>query len=353
MSGMAEAETKLETKLLDLWDERWVNLTEAHPKAHIFHHPAWTSLLANCYGYRPFVVALCDADGNIRAGIPMMEVAHFLRGRRYIALPFTDHCAPLHYSDEAQSCLINGLIQLSKDQHIPEIELRFEFPPHPSIQSNSQQVLHTLPLYPDSESVASRFHSTHRRNIGVALKRGVRVEWGTKREHLEAFYRLHLQTRRRQGIPVQPWRFFDLLASDLIERGLGFVLLAFKDDECLAAAVFLHWQRTLTYKYGASAVNGLNLRPNNLLFWTAIHWGCENGYAVFDMGKTDLANTGLREFKSGWGCEEQILNYSYMADRPLKTSAFIKAYPLLTRLIQRSPAWVCRAMGELLYQYFG
>jgi hypothetical protein len=350
---MTETETKLETKLLDPWDARWVALTTVHPKAHIFHHPAWISLLADCYGYRPFVVALCDTDGNIRAGIPMMEIAHLLRGRRYVSLPFTDHCAPLQYGTEEQSCLINSLIHLSKDQQIPEIELRFEFPAQLGIRLYSQQVLHTLPLCPDSDEVASRFHSTHRRNIRVALKRGVRIEWGTKREHLEAFYRLHLQTRHRQGIPVQPWRFFDLLATDLIEKGLGFVLLAFKDDECLAAAVFLHWQHTLTYKYGASAINGLNLRPNNLLFWTAIQWGCENGYTVFDMGKTDLTNTGLREFKSGWGCEEQILHYSFLADRPPKTSVFRTAYPLLTRLIQLSPAWVCRAMGELLYQHFG
>ena len=96
-------------------------------------------------------------------------------------------------------------------------------------------------------------------------------------------------------------RFFDLLASGLIEQGLGFVLLAYKDDECLAAAVFLHWQRTLTYKYGASVADGLKLRPNNLLFWTAIRWGCENGYTVLNMGKTDLANTGLRGIQEWLG----------------------------------------------------
>jgi CelD/BcsL family acetyltransferase involved in cellulose biosynthesis len=349
---MATAEIKLETKFLDPWDARWVALTAAHPQAHIFHHPAWTTLLADCYGYRPFVIALCNEDGDICAGLPIMEVAHLLTGRRWIALPFTDHCAPLHHSPEAQSSLITSLVYMSKKHAAPRIELRCEFPPHPAIQSSSQQVLHTLPISPDSMSVASRFHSTHRRNIKVAQKRGVRIEWGTKREHLEAFYRLHLQTRRRQGIPVQPWRFFDLLKSDLIEKGLGFVLLALKDDECLAAAVFLHWQHTLTYKYGASAADGLNLRPNNLLFWTAIQWGCENGYTVFDMGKTDLVNTGLREFKSGWGAKEMPLAYSTLSAEPLHSKTG-RLMPIMNIIIRNSPVYVCRAMGELLYKYFG
>jgi len=40
--------------------------------------------------------------------------------------------------------------------------------------------------------------------------------------------------------------------------------------------------------FGASAENGLNLRLSNLLFWTVIRWGCENGYAPLDMGQFEL-----------------------------------------------------------------
>jgi CelD/BcsL family acetyltransferase involved in cellulose biosynthesis len=341
---------KADTKLIDPWDERWVALTLKHPQAHIFHHPAWMYLLADCYGYRPFIVSLHNANGEIIAGVPMMEVDSFLTGRRWVSLPFSDHCAPLYYT--AQRCLIDSMVDLSRNHSTPRIEFRCEFPPHPDIRSFSQQVLHTVALCPDSALVASNFHSTHRRNIRVALKRGVRVEWGAKREHLEIFYRLHLQTRRRQGIPVQPWKFFDLLATGLIEQGLGFVLLAFKDDECLAAALFLHWQHTLTYKFGASAADGLNLRPNNLLFWTAIRWGCENGYTVFDMGKTDLDNAGLRDFKSGWGAKEIPLAYSFL---PAETSQpkTGKLMSIMKLVIRNSPEWVCRAMGEILYGHFG
>jgi len=76
-------------------DERWVAFVNSIPNANIFHHPAWIGLMAECYGYRPFVVALCDEKGEITAGLPLMEVNSWLTGRRWVSLPFTDHCHPL------------------------------------------------------------------------------------------------------------------------------------------------------------------------------------------------------------------------------------------------------------------
>jgi len=195
---------ELETVLLDPSDARWVALTVAQPHGNIFHHPSWAKLLSDCYGYRSFVVAVRDADNNICAGLPMMEVGGSLTGRRWISLPFTDYCAPLHFGAESLSCLADGLVHLSRDRSTPKIELRTEFPSHPAIRAYSYHVLHTLPLCPDSDLLARRFHSTFRRNIKVARKRGVRIEWSQQRKHMEMFYSLHLQTRRRQGMPIQP-----------------------------------------------------------------------------------------------------------------------------------------------------
>jgi hypothetical protein len=62
---------------------------------------------------------------------------------------------------------------------------------------------------------------------------------------------------------------------------------------------------------------------------------------------------GLRKFKLGWGSEEQTLHYSVLADRPPKALVDGKTHRLLSSVIQHSPAWVCRAMGELFYQHFG
>ena len=131
------------------------------------------------------------------------------------------------------------------------------------------------------------------------------------------------------------------------------MLLAYKEEQPIAAAVFLHFNRTLTYKYGASDPTFWKLRPNHAIFWHAIQWGCEHGYEIFDWGKTDMDNQGLRDFKLGWGSQEQILHYSVLADRaPVTKLSSGSNQRLMASVIQNSPAWVCRMIGELLYGHF-
>ena len=333
-------------------DERWIDFVSSKPQATLFHHPAWLKPLAECYGFRPFVIAVCDAGGQVLAGLPIMEVRSRMTGRRWVSLPFTDYCPPLYDDREALTRLTHDLAFLYRTGRVPRIEIRWELPAEPPIQSSSAFYLHTVKLAADPQAVMKRFDRTHRQNIGTAENRGVRIERGTGPEHLRRFYEMQLETRRRKGLPVQPRKFFDLLGKEILAQGLGFILLAYKDAQCLAGGVFLHWQQTLTYKYAASSGEEQQYRPNNLLSWTAMRWGCENGYTVFDLGRTELENAGLRRFKRGWGAEESPLTYSILAAAaPAGSNG--KLMSLMEPLIRKAPPWVCRAAGELLYRHFG
>jgi FemAB-related protein (PEP-CTERM system-associated) len=338
--------------LLEPDDRRWTTFAAAMPDANVFHHPAWVKLLALSYGYRPFVIAVSDSGGSIRAALPMMEISSRLRGRHWVSLPFTDYCAPLSCDDEALRCLTEQLMRLAQESPLSKIEVRAKLPQHAHISTESQFVRHTLQLCPDADQVAKKFHRTQRQNIKTAEKHGIRVVFGTQKEHLETFYRLQLLTRHKQGVPVQPWHFFELFLPNLIEQDLGFIALAYKDGECLAAGLFLHWQKTLIYKYAASLEDGRGLRPNHLLSWTVMQWACEHGFTTFDYGRTDRVNEGLRTFKNRWGADEQPLEYSV-----IPTSA---AHPendrfigVVHSIIRGSPLWVCRAAGEVLYRHLG
>ena len=333
-------------------DNRWMSFVKQNTSASIFHHPAWSQLLVDCYNYKPFVIIVLNGDGEICAGLPIMQINSRITGRRWVSLPFSDYCTPLYRDDQALGQLTNQLVEIYKGGMIPKMELRGEYPLHATIQRTSHEVLHIVHLEPDAELMLKRTHKMHQRNIKKAQKEGVHVERYTTKSALDVFYNLHLQTRQRQGVPIQPKKFFDLLGKNIIDRSLGFVSLAYKDDECIAGSVFLHWQQTLTYKYGASNEIGRDLRANQLLMWSAIRWGCENGYKLFDMGKTDNENTGLRQFKSMWGAVEQPLIYSTMSSKPPQPNNG-RLHSIMETVIQGSPLWVCRLTGELLYGHFG
>ena len=321
---------------LELDDPRWSEFVTSFPEAGPFHHPAWAQLLADCYGFRP--LALLTQEGD--AGIPALE----LRRSRIVALPFTDACAPLARSADARRRLAEAL---SRRGHV-EVRAPLEAD---GLVARARGVTHVLDLGAGADSVHRSFRAQMRRNIARAERAGVVVRRAEERSDLvDIYYALHLRTRRRQGVPVQPRRFFRLLWDRAIAQGLGTVLLAYSGRAPVAGAVFLHWNGATTYKFGASDPAHWGLRPNNVIFWAAIREACARGDHTLDFGRTELDNHGLREFKSGWGALEQPLVYSF-ADAAAAADQSSLALRALGAAIRRSPPWVCRAVGEAAYRF--
>lgn len=339
-------------QVLDPEAARWFEFVDSHPNANLFHHPAWMILLQKCYGYRPRALAVINDQGSICAGLPFMEVSSWLTGKRWISLPFSDHCIPLFEDQEALNPLVNWLEGEYSANRISHIELRWEFPDSPSLRKGTDFVRHTIPLSPDIERVAGKLKRTHKQNISTAENRGVSVEAGNQLEHIKKYYQLQLETRQRHGVPAQPWHFFKEIFQTLFAQGLGFVQLAYYDETCIAGIVFFHWHGSIVAKYAASRDDTWQLRPNNLLFWSGIEWACKHGYATFDFGRTDIANSGLSRYKRGWGAIEEPLTYSYFTGKPI-SSTDGKMQKIMQSVIQKSPLWVCRISGELLYKHFG
>ena len=323
------------------------------PHATIFHHPLWMDLLADCYGYRPDFLALQDGNGSVSVGLPVMRVSDPFGGRRAIALPFSDFCAPLGAANESTlSAFVRALEQWRIQNHLAQVQVRWPLPPQNGVFAHGAFLQHLTPLTGNPSEVFRTFRKTQvQRHIRQAERLGVTTHWGVSRDDLSSFYGLHIRTRRRLGVPVQPKRFFQLLWERLIQRGMGFILLAYQKEQLLAGALFLHLNKTLSYKFGASVPEHWKLRPNDLIFWHAIQWGCRNGYQILDWGRTDLDNDGLRDFKRGWGSKEETLHYSVLADEPPRPEASARGRDALRFFIQHSPPWVCREMGELFYRY--
>ena len=167
---------------------------------------------------------------------------------------------------------------------------------------------------------------------------------------VDTYYGLHVLTRRRQGVPAQPRRYFRLLWQRVIASGGGEVLLADVDGRTVAGAVYLFGGQTATYKYGASDPEFWPLRPNHAVMAQAIAWAQERGCTSFDFGRTETGNAGLARFKESWGARPRPLQYTHFSGGPgSRTSGW--ALAALAPVLRRAPAIVCRGAGELLYRY--
>jgi CelD/BcsL family acetyltransferase involved in cellulose biosynthesis len=347
MTAAARAAEQTPLVVLPMDDSRWASFVAASEAATPFHHPSWSEVLSATYGFQGFAVALVASD-EVIAGAPFLAIRDLRRRLRWISLPFTDSCSPLSATLDARQAFLAGLGDPALAA--PEIELRS---PAEAIgwRTQAAAVLHELDLVPDPHDLRSRFSKSQVvRNIARAEREGVVVRRAAASADLDTFYGLHLATRRRQGVPVQPRDFFHQVWTRLIETGLGSILLAELDGETLAGALFLSWNGTTIYKFGASQPKAWPSRPNHALFWSAICESCARGDRRFDFGRSELSNRGLRAFKAGWGAVERPLVYSTLAPGAAEGGEGI-ARRVLASVIRAGPTWLCRALGEALYRY--
>jgi CelD/BcsL family acetyltransferase involved in cellulose biosynthesis len=352
MAGPAEQNTSAHSVVrIDLHDGRWREFAVRRADALPFHHPAWAAVLSEVYRHSAFVVAWLDASGSVTGGLPVMEVRRPGGARRWVALPFTDFCPPLGLGSSTPASVVAELDALRRAAGASSFEVRSALT-GPGVSAGATSYTHDLTLSQDTDKVFAGFHPSQvQRNIRRATREGVRVRWATDEAGLAGtFYRLHVLTRHRLGVPVQPRRYFRSLWRSMADEGLGFVLIAEIGNVPVASAVFLTHGHTITYKYGASDPRHRGSRANHLLFWEAIKWACGNEFLSFDFGRTGLKDEGLRLFKSRWGATERLLTYSVLADGPVAPPRGEVPEPVRWA-IRRSPPIVARAVGEALYRH--
>lgn len=337
--------------VLELTDPRWADFVARQPSATPFHHPSWGVLIADCYGFRAFAVATSGAAGEIQAGLPVVEVRHLRGEPKWVALPYTDYCPPLAPAPRGETDLVCALRQASKAAGVQRVEVRAPIEGASSVSHGALR--HVIPLERDPAPVYASFRSSVRRHIAQAERRGVTIRQAESPEDLvNTFYRLHLRTRRRFGVPIQPRRFFRMLWESVIRTGLGSVLIAEASGSPVAAEVFLSWNGTTISKFSASDERAWSLRANNLITWHLIKTACEQGSRSLDFGRTDPGSEGLSMFKRSWGAVEQPLCYGTLGAGPEPAPSMGgKAGHWLASAIRHGPPVVCRAAGEALYRY--
>lgn len=337
----------LQAALVPPTDPAWRAFLFRQPSALPYHHPAWVEAVAGTYRFRSFVFVVRSTRGDVLGGVPLIAVGARLRGKRWVALPFTDACPAVTEPEVTDEEFGHLLAEEAARAGVSEIELRG--PLGGAGVPVERGVVHELALT-NEDDLFTGFESQVRRNIRKAQRLDLTVRTAERVEDLtEIYFALHAETRRRLGVPTQPRRFFKNVWERMLACDLGFTLLVYNGTEPIAGAVFLEWNDRLIYKFGASDARYWSMRPNNLLFWEAIKRGCARDAKVLDFGRSDREDEGLRAFKRSWGAIEEPLVYTALG-RPAR-SASGSAERILKPVLRRSPLWVGRSLGEVFYRF--
>ena len=301
-------------------------------------------VLEETYGFKRMSVS------SGRGTLSLLEADSLLGGRRGVSLPFTDSCQPQVNSQEEFNALWNAALDRGRERNWKYVEVRGGKGWLPEAPASLRFHRHLLDLTGSEEEILGRFDGSVRQAIRKAEKSGVKAEKNDSLDGMRTYYRLHCGTRKKHGLPPQPWPFFLNIHKHLVSKGLGVLVLARIDQIAVAGAVFFYGRQAV-YKFGASEESRQELRANNLVMWEGIRWLSGRGCEELDFGRTSMENEGLRRFKAGWGARESTLEYvKYDVRRARFVVDKDRASGWHNKIFSRMPMALLRAAGAILYR---
>lgn len=307
---------------------RYDDYVRQGPKGHILQTVAWGDLKART-GWAP-VRYLVEERGT---GVPRGAISVLLRrlplpGTR-LYLGYAPRGPVIDYADEAAMSELfasvagdlrrRGAIALKIDPDVAadriDVVDRLErlglrrMTRGLGFEGVQPRFVFRLPLRGPAEEIMASFQPKTRYNIRLAQRRGVTVRVGTTREDLRTFYRILVETARRDRFLVRAESYYQDMWELLVEKRLARLFLADHEGETLAGTMAFILGDKAWYVYGASSNARREVMPNYLLQWTMIRWAKDSGCNLYDFrgvsGNLDPSDPlyGLFRFKKGFGAE--------------------------------------------------
>ncbi len=330
----------------------WDDYIISHPDHCFFHTAAWAEVLHNAYGFTPRYISVQGGTGG-PALVPIMEIRSRLTGKRGVSLPFTDECPWLVAESLNLQVIIHEVVEYGNQREWKYFESRCNWPFSQDVRPSVTYLGHALALTKGEDGLFSAFEGSVRRAIRKAESAKVEVEISNTVESVRIFYKLHCGTRRKHGLPPQPFAFFENVFRSILSKSMGFVAVARQGEKPVAAAMFFHLGRKALYKFGASDYSLQQLRGNNLVMWEAVKWYCRNGYTWLDLGRTAPANEGLRRYKLGFGADERQIEYhKYDFRKRSFVSGPGEVFGWINRFFRLMPVPISRMIAALFYRHW-
>lgn len=327
----------------------WDAFVRTAPSAHFSHLYEWMRLIAETYGGEALYLAA--RDGSELVGVaPVMLRRVVGEGRVIYATPFADEGGLCAANAEAESRLIDHIVDLGRSRGAGYLEVRQRRPLGGDYPCDQSRVTLDLPLPADVQTLWESLSKNMRKKVRRSERDGLVSEVGG-REHLGEFYRIYAANMQELGSPMHSPQFFAGLFERFGDNVLTVLVRVDETREVAGAAVALRFRRVLAVLCAHSDRAHLHLFPNNLLYWALLDAAIGRGCTVADFGRSPRG-TGIYEFKKSWHMEEHQLYYTRVpicAKPEVGERREGAVYRLFRALWPRLPGSVARAIGPRIW----
>lgn len=346
-------------------DPRWRELVTGQPDALPYHHPVWSQVLHETFGYRLAALGCTDATGRLVAVLPLVEKKSLLAKVHLSSLPNTPTAGPLAADQAGLTALLSGAAARVDHSAASWLQVKVEGPvldgAARGFSGGVWGPTYVLDLPDDPDLLrfgGSQHNSAIRRNVRKAARLGVTVREASSAGDVRRWYRLYLGTMRAHGIPPRPLRLFEVIWDMLVPLGLARLLLAERQtggqSRLLAGSLFLAHNGTVIYAFNGRDPAELEYRPNDAVHWQAISDACRAGRRRYDLGEDSGGNKGLVRFKEKWGAvPTDLYRYYYPRQREAERGTLAPGEPFrrcAESAWRRLPLPVTAALGGWIYR---
>jgi len=336
--------------------ESWNDFVAADPRGDLLQSTAWGELKARS-GWSPSVVAATDGDAIhggmmlLRRSLPAGRAIYYAPRGPVLAEDDRDTLSDVVAAARELARSGGGLL-LKVDPPFEEPEAggaleSLGFRPvggAGGLGGTQPRCVMQLDLQRPLDDVMASFHQKWRYNIRLAAKKGVTIRRTEEKADLAAFYRILLDTAKRDRFLVRGQGYFEAMWDSLVPRGWMSLFLGEVEGETVCGALSYLFGDKAWYTYGASANVHREKMPNYLMQWEMIRWAHGHGCRWYDFrgvsctpDDPDDKTAGLNRFKRGFS--PRFVQYIGEYDLPLSGPgywAFTRALPKARALMRRA-----------------
>jgi FemAB-related protein (PEP-CTERM system-associated) len=325
--------------------EQWECYLKTSPHATFAHELGWRKVVEKTYHHTPYY--LMAIEGNSVEGLlPLVLIRSRIFGRFLATAPYLSYGGLLAQEEDGIRALVGAAKELAREKEASYLEIRGLNTVGHGLRLKEKYCTYLLPLDPDPKAVWARLEKRARTAVRKAMKSGLAVEWGS---HLVSdFVEVLCRLMRDHGTPYHGESFY----RNIVEAfsGRTEIFMVRYRDGFIGGGFTVTFKETLAWLCGGCLKAYRGLAAMNLLTWEIIRYGCQQGLAYLDFGRSQW-DSGTALFKRQWGAQPSPLFYEYYlpagASLPDQDPTNPK-FRLAIALWKRMPVFAAKALGPLI-----
>jgi hypothetical protein len=309
--------------------EDWNELLSHSEEATIFHTKEWIEVLVKTYSnYKPlYIIAI--KNNKIIGGMPVINDKRF-GVNNFISMPLSTYGGPVVLDSDIST--INGILRefskLNKSLNVGLLRIidfskKCDFLKYFGFYEK-KLFTHILNLnFPWDYILANKINKKTR-NVRQSQKRGVTVESVKNKVDVHLCYEMITNLAKRHNTTPLPFELYDNFFKIMTKSGLVKWEVAKYKNIPIATCIYFTYKDKIFYWINASYKEYQILRPNDLLVYSMIKWGVENGYKYCNFGASPPEAKGLIQFKENWGAEKVEYSMYEKKSKLFKVVKFFK-----------------------------